>query len=136
MKSQVIVFTIAIALILLTSCKKDEKKIEPTPSIVGQWVYEYELLSDGTKVFDNPYALLEFEYSDGFILNEDNTGNSVWYNDINGDFEWSSDNSILTISVTRSNGSIDKFEYQISDLNESSMGFESPKGHKYLMIKQ
>lgn len=136
MKIQTLFFTIVVALILITSCQKDDNQIESIPSVVGQWKYEYEILSDGTKVFDNPYALLEFEYSDGFILNDNNTGNSVWYDKVNGDFEWTTNNSILIISITKSDNSIDKFEYQISNLNEKSMELETPKGAKYLMKKQ
>lgn len=135
MKTPSLFFAILAALTLITSCKKDDNPIEPIPGVIGQWEYEYEILDDGTKVFDNPYALLEFEYSDGFILNDNNTGNSIWYDNINSAFEWRMDNSTLIISVTRTDNSIDSFEYQISNLDENSMEFETPIGYKYLMKK-
>lgn len=133
-KSQILYLSLIV--LLIGSCQKDDMAFEPKLSIVGEWKYEFEILSDGTKLFDNPYALLEFEYSDGFILKENGIGNPQWFNTINGDFEWLYDDFKLTISVTRSDNSIDQFEYIISNLTNSSMEFKTPKGHKYLMIKQ
>lgn len=132
MKFKITLLTIATILSLL-SCQKDEQITKPELSIVGEWVYEYELLSDGTKDFDNPYALLEFEYSDGFILKENGTGNSVWNDVINNNFDWTSDNSKLIISLIES---ANIFEYKVSILTDETMFFETPKGHKYFMNKQ
>lgn len=134
MKHQILM--LIIILFTTIGCENQDSNITPNNVIIGEWIYEYELMSDGTKNFDNPYALLEFTYSDGFILNEDGTGHSVWNEVINENFEWVFNNSKLTISVTRSDNSIDKFEYQISNMNESSMQFESPKGYKFMLRKK
>lgn len=136
MKSKLAFAPFFSLLILFNACKSQNQVIEPELEIVGHWKYQYELLSDGTKKYDNPYALLEFEYSDAFILKENNTGNSVWYDTINGNFEWISSDSILTIIVTRQDSSIDQFQYSISNLDEVSMEFQSPNGNKYFMVKQ
>lgn len=132
------ILTLIAILMVVICCQKDDHKMDSTNEIIGKWIYEYELKSDGTKDFDNPYALLEFEYSDGFILNEEGTGSSVWYDSINGNFEWLSDNrnSKLIISVIRTDNSIDEFEYSMSILDENSMEFETPKGHIYRMNKK
>lgn len=127
---------ILIILPSFLSCKVNDQLDEPELSIIGEWEYQYQLLSDGTKDFDNPYALLEFEYSDGFILNEDHTGSSVWYDKINGSFSWTRNDMKLIITVSREDSSVDYFEYQISKLEESAMEFQSPNGSTYLMIKK
>ena len=139
-KPQTLPVLLIATVILIIGCKRDyiidDRVIEPELSIVGEWKYEYEILRDGTKELENPYAILEFEYSDGFILKENGTGNSLWNNSINGDFEWTDNGFKLKVSVERADNHIDQFEYNLSNLTENSMEFETPKGHKYLMIKQ
>ena len=130
------ILVISILSGFLFSCKKE--KIGPSTSLIGKWKYEYEILKDGTKNHDNPYALLEFEYSDGLILHADKTGNSLWYDRINNPepFGWSFDDSKLKIVVSYSDGSSKEFEYSIINLKDNSMDFQTPKGSKYHMLKQ
>lgn len=78
---------IAVGLLLFFSaCTKN--KIEN--NLIGTWEFEYEILKFGSKNYDNPAYLMNFEYSDGFILNEDGTGSTIWYGNQNSEFEWSS----------------------------------------------
>lgn len=136
MRPKLLLLPTIVIFFLFSGCQSEDQIIEPELNILGHWKYQYELLNDGTKRYDNPYALLEFEYSDAFILKEDKSGNSIWFDTINGDFEWSNNNLELVITVTREDQSVDRFEYQISNLEEGSMEFESPNGSKYFMVKQ
>lgn len=131
-----IIAAVMMVLIAITACQQDEPMVESSHEIVGEWMYEYEIMEDGTKKFDNPYALLEFEYSDGFILKEDGTGNSIWFGEINDDFEWARDESRLFVHVAKSNGAVDEFVYGISNMTDTSMRFSTPKGHTYRMNKR
>ena len=135
MESKIIAAVMMVS-IVITGCQKDEPIVESSHELVGEWIYEYEIMEDGTKKFDNPYALLEFEYSDGFVLKEDGTGNSIWVGEINDDFEWIRDESRLFLQVRKSNGSVDEFVYGISNLTDISMRFSTPKGHIYRMKKR
>ncbi|MEE9431658.1 MAG: hypothetical protein V3V16_11490 [Melioribacteraceae bacterium] len=126
----IVVFTFLIA------CNKDSQIVEPKLSIVGEWNAEYEILSDGTKDYRVQYAILEFNYSDAFILKENKKGHSIWFDNINGDFEWTRDNSKLTITVTQFDSTREDFEFQLSELKNHSMVFDTPKGHKYLLSKK
>lgn len=119
----------------ITSCQK-EKPMNLENSLIGEWTHEYEITEEGLKNFDQPYALLEFNYSDGFILNEDGLGKSVWLESTNDDFEWEFNNPKLIFSLKRSDDTIDKFEFLISNLTENSLVINSPKEHKYFMTKK
>lgn len=138
MNNQPITFLITLTVsVLLLNCSVSESKEDLESQLIGEWQFRYEILSNGSKEYDNPYALLEFDYSDGFILKADNTGKAVWFESVKDyDFDWNAMESTLSISLNRSNGSIDTFEYLISDLTETSMYFGSPKGHKYFMTKK
>ena len=118
---------ISIATGLLFSCQKEN--IDPTSSLVGKWKYEYQILNDGSKSFNNPYALLEHTYNDGFILNSNQKGNTTISGSINDkEFEWAVNDSQLKIIVPYSDGSTKEFLYVISNLGENSMNFQAPKG--------
>ena len=123
---------------LFLQCNVSEpKEVDLETQLIGEWESQYEILSDGSKSYDNPYALLEFEYSDGFILKADNFGSTVWYDEVKDNyFEWEATESKLIISLVRSDNTIETFEFQIYDLEETSMLFESPKGHTYFMTKK
>jgi hypothetical protein len=62
----------------------------------------------------------------------------MWFDRINNPepFEWSFDDSNLKIVISHSDGSSKDFEYSISNLKDNSMDFQTPKGHKYHMLKQ
>lgn len=122
--------------LVLFSCQKE--KIDSSAYLIGQWEHEYTHLEDGSKKFDNPYALLEFDYSDGFILYENNTGHSWWMGRINNpkEFEWRYDDATLTISVSHPDGSNADFEFSLPSLSEHSMVINTPKGFTYSMKKQ
>lgn len=136
MKIRFTILTFLSLLIVVIGCKKDSEIIKPGLKIVGEWKYQYELLEDGTKEYKNPYALLDFEYSDGFILKENNLGHSVWYDKVNGNFEWTMNDSKLIFTVTKADNSVEDFEYQISNQKEDSMMFESLDGSHFFMIKK
>jgi hypothetical protein len=116
------------------ACKK--KIVEN--NLVGEWKYEYRLLEDGTRDYQEPYALLGWNYSDGFILYEDGTGYSVWYDSINSDkFAWSNTRNLMTMQVTQPNNEIHEFDYTITEVKENSMFLEDVnKGNKYFMNKK
>lgn len=123
---------LVVAVLFFSSCKK--QKIER--DLTGTWVYEYEIMEDGTKKYDNPYALMDFNYSDGFILNDDGSGSTIWYDNPNGDIEWSNTNNKLIIHGQYWNGELTDYEYSIEDVKSTSLIFENYKGHKYYMEKQ
>ncbi len=120
-----------LSICLLSSCEKTVEEI----SILGKWESEYLLLEDGTKNFDPPYALLEFEYSDAFELLDDGIGKSYWFNAENGSFDWTFENGILTCKIPGPNNTIASFEFITSQLSERSMDFETPQGHTYHLIR-
>lgn len=127
-----------IGLVLLSlsiSCTKTDTDISES-NLIGEWNYVYELLDDGTQIYDDPFALLEFNYSDGFRLNENNTGNSIWFDSINGDFEWVIQDDKLIFTITLDKDTIKDFEYTISDFNQNTMMFSTPKNHTYLLSRQ
>ena len=62
-------------------------------------------------------------------------GHSIWFEKVNGDFEWIRMNTKLTITVTHHDSTIKQFEFQMSDLKNNSMIFETPKGYKYFLEK-
>ncbi|MTB50751.1 hypothetical protein [Lewinella sp. W8] len=132
MKPIVKALILLATLLLLISCEK-ERMTDPEVISLGKWVYVYELREDGTRDFENPYALLEFEYSDGFILNEDGTGHSIWYDNINDDFTWRRNGGILTFVVEHPDGTIDEYEYHYSPESPTSLFFDTPEGRTYLM---
>ena len=90
---------------------------------------------------ETTYALLEYNYSDGFILYPDRrTGNSMWFggvNDAAGErFQWILVDEAWTITLTRSDGSKEDFTFQVSDLTDSRMDLQTPKGFRYQLGKQ
>ncbi len=130
MRLNLSLLTLILAFIVL-GCNKDDNQ-----TLIGEWGYEYELMDDGTKNYEHPYALLEYEYSDGFILKKDKSGNPIWNENINGEFEWTKNWNKLLLYVTRDDNSIDEFNFKISNVTNTSMFFETPKGHKYKMKKK
>lgn len=129
-----LIFFLCFIVLGLCSCKK--KIVENR--LIGEWQCEYELLEDGTKDYADQYALLDWNYSDGFILYKDGTCQSTWLGVINSDkIEWSNSKDLLTIHVPRSNGEIEDFEYFISDVKKNSMFMEyQAKGYKYYLNKK
>lgn len=123
-----------VAGIMMSGCHQQPlgKQVE----MYGQWACAYQLRDDGTKNFDSPYNLLEFEYSDGFILNADGSGKVVWYEKENGDFAWEKTGSKLVFQVMRTENNSENFEFKISDLTAKSMLLESPGGKQYVMEKK
>ena len=119
--------------IFLLGC---EKKIEPEISLLGEWISEYEIMEDGTKNFDDPYAILVFEYSNGFILEENGQGSSIWNGAINGAFEWTKMDNKILMFVPGPNNSTSTFEFQISNVTNESMDFYSPKEHRYFLTRK
>ena len=120
------------AILLFGSCKKE--KIEQ--NLIGTWVFEYEILDDCLKKYDNPYALLDFTYSDGFVLNDDGSGSTTWYNSPGGEIEWSNTKNKLIIHDQYWSGELIDYNYSIKDIKSTSLVFENYKGHKYYMKKQ
>ena len=129
-------FLLAVVAGLMASCEKKNEQVAPTPSLIGEWMFEYTILEDGSRNYDDPYALLEFEYSDGFILKENGQANSVWYQKVNGEFEWEKAGEQLIFSVTRPDNSVDTFTFEFSDLTLASLLLKTPKGHVYKMLKK
>ena len=121
-----------VMMLFICSCKKEKIKRDLT----GTWVYEYEIMEDGTKKYDTPYALMDFNYSDGFILNNDGSGSTIWYDTPNGDIEWSSAKDKLIIHNQYLNGELTDYEYSIEEVKTTSLMFENYKGKKYYMKKQ
>lgn len=125
-------FYFVILMLFISACKKE--KIEW--DLTGTWVYEYEIMEDGTKKYNNPYALMDFNYSDGFILNDDGSGSTIWYDTPNGDIEWSGTKNKLIIHDQYLNGELTDYEYSIEEVKSTSLIFENYKGQKYYMKKQ
>lgn len=117
-------------------CDSDEDSIiDPYHQLLGYWKYEYELLDDGSKNYNNPYALLEFTYSDGFILEENKVGSSVWYDSINGEFNWEFKEGALILTVSYDDGAVKEFVHSLTEIRENTLIFNSLKGHTYFMRK-
>ena len=128
-----IFLAISLLSICLFSCGKE--KIENR--LIGEWKFESQILEDGTFRTDPPYALVEFEYSDGFILNKNNKGFTIWNELINGDeFSWSNTKKFLIIKVENSSGNTTEYEFKISNVENHSMNFETNEGKKYLLKKE
>lgn len=122
--------------LMAVACTKSNEIIDNELDLVGEWTYEYTIREDGSRDYDNPNALFDYNYGDGFILNDNHTGHSVWYDEINGDFEWLSTDSKLTISVWRFDKGIAEFEFELSNRTNSSMILDTPKGNRYLLHKK
>lgn len=123
-----------ISILIVSSFLSCKKGATPTDTLVGTWKYEYELKSDGTRDYGNPYALLQFEYSDGFILYDNGTGNTMWYDKINDPepFEWSYKSGKIRVEVSN----VPKaFEYGVANLKEGAMNFTTG-GREYYMTKR
>ena len=131
MKNKLITFL--GALLIISACNKPEKI---KSHLEGTWVCEYEIMEDGSKNFSAPYALVDFNYSDGFTLNEDGTGSTMWYGAPNGDIEWSNTKEKLIIHDQYWNGELINYEYSIENVTSSSMEFENYKGHRFGMKKE
>lgn len=119
-----------VVCLLLIACRRPLPT--PTPEeedLIGTWRSLYEYLPDGTKDSSNvPYALLEFEYSDGFILKEDDLCDVVWLGLVNApDLTWTLKEETLRIHDT---------DFTISDRTANQMDFATPKGHKYRLEKR
>lgn len=131
MKIKNIIIAVGI-LLILSACKKN--RIEN--NLIGTWECEYEILEDGTKDYDAPYAIMDFQYSDGFILNEDGTGSTIWYDVSNSEIEWSSTKNKLIIHNQYLAGELTDYEFSIKDVKSNSMVFENYEGHKFYVIKK
>ena len=133
---------IATVLTLSVGCGRESGGPDPTAMMVGTWKITATIDEDGTRVpAETTYALLEYNYSDGFILYPDRrTGNSMWYggvNDAAGErFQWILVDEAWTITLTRSDGSKEDFTFQVSDLTDSRMDLQTPKGFRYQLEKQ
>lgn len=99
-------------------------------SLQGTWVVDFTYLPDGGKDPNQqaPYALLEFEYSDSFTLKAGQLCDVIWQGSINAeDLFWSLEGETLSIHDT---------DFTLSNIQEDQMDFETPKGHKYRLIRQ
>ena len=132
---RIIFSTLIFSLLILSSCKK-----EPLfdKSLAGKWEAEYELMEDGSKSFTPPWALLEFEYSDAFILHEDQTLTILWTEKTNNSLKckWFGSNSNLTIHAGNPDGSSRVFDYKITRISENRIILQTPKGHKWMMKRE
>ena len=125
-----------IAIIVITiGCRKDENTSKP--DIIGQWNFDYLLNLDGTKDYRNPYSMLSFGYNDGFVLNYDSTGNTVWYGEINDKFEkWRFENNELKIQIIRDSIKVDEFNFDILHLDNNRMIIKTPENNgSYFLLK-
>jgi len=127
-----ILFLLSISLFIYSSCRPLPA---PNPddtekdSLQGAWTIEFGYKPDGS-VDPNTsrYALLEFEYSDGFILKENDLCDVVWNDQINAkDLSWSYTEGKLLIK---------EHSFIVSNLQEDQMDFETPKGYRYHLIKK
>lgn len=127
-----LLFFISLSLLIFSSCRPLPAPSPEEPekdSLQGAWTIEFGYKPDGS-VDPNTsrYALLEFEYSDGFILKDNALCDVVWSGQINAkDLSWSYQEEKLTI-----NG----YVFIVSELQEDQMDFETPKGYKYHLIKK
>ncbi|MFT5820535.1 MAG: hypothetical protein ACI8ZM_001778 [Crocinitomix sp.] len=131
MKIKNIVIAVGV-LLIFSACKKN--RIEN--NLIGTWEFEYEILDEGSKDYDLPYALMDFGYNDGFILNEDGTGSPTWYGEDSEGFEWSSTKNKLIIYNRYWAGELTNYEFSIKNVKRTSLTFENYKGHKYYMKKK
>lgn len=120
--------------LLLSACHRSLPPPEPEDpekeSLYGTWVVDFTYLPDGNKDPNkqDPYALLEFEYSDSFTLKAGQLCDVIWQGNVNApDLSWSLEGEILTIHGT---------DFVISDFQEDELDFATPKGHKYRLVKQ
>lgn len=137
MKNQgrIIFSTLIFSLLILNSCKKEPLYDK---SLAGKWEAEYELMEDGSKSFTPPWALLEFEYSDAFILHEDQAVTILWAERANSSIKckWFGSNSNLTIHANYPNGNSSAFDYKITRISENRIILLTPKGHKWMMKRE
>lgn len=132
---------IILIVISLFSCKKEDIRDD----YYGYWSFEYSLLDDGTKNYNFPYAMMEYNYSDAFKLCEDKTGYSRWdqgsisldsVSNLNclAEFDWNIiDNTILRIDLKDNSIVNNVLDFKISDFSNETMLIESPKGFKYFV---
>jgi hypothetical protein len=124
-----------VSVVLLFSCEKE--KVAPASDLIGEWNYEHHILNDGSKSTAGSYALLKHTYSDGFILYENKTGNTLYGGGINDkEFKWNYKDSRLKVIVTHADGSAQETEYVLSDLNGNSMYIHSQTNDFKFFIKK
>ncbi len=129
--------------ILFLSCSRQD--IHPTEGrLVGEWDFLYEYLADGTTTDSfttsvgttHPYAMLGFEYSSGFILNEDESFQISWYSQISQPFDgqkWELVKDTLLLTP-REDGPV--YQYLISNLSRDGLDFENlDKGVKWRLMR-
>lgn len=133
MKKALLLILVSVG--LLFSCKKE--KVDPTSGLFGEWNYEHHIMQDGSKSTAGAYALLVHTYSDGFILYENKTGNTLSGGVINDrEFKWDYEDSSLKIIVTYADGSTQETEYILSDLKGNSMYIQSQTNDIKYFIKK
>lgn len=134
MKKALLLILVSVG--LLFSCEKE--KVDPASGLIGEWNYEHHIMEDGSKSTSGTYAILDHTYSDGFILYENKTGNTLSGGGINDrEFSWDYKDSSLKIIVTYPDGSTQETEYILSDLKGNSMYIQGPtNNNKYFIRKK
>ena len=127
---------ILVSVSLLFSCEKE--KADPASGLIGEWNYEHHIMESGSKSTTGAYALLVHTYSDGFILYENKTGNTLSGGGINDvEFEWGYKDSRLDITISYPDGSTKETEYILSDREANSMYIQSSTNEiKYFIRKK
>lgn len=140
-------FTVISSLILLAvialSCSR--RIIRPTEvRLLGEWDFLYEYLADGTKTDSfttsvgstHPYAMLGFEYSSGFVLNEDESFLITWYSRESQAFDghkWELKKDTLVLTPREDGPS---YHYLVSNLSRNGLDFENlDRGVKWRLMR-
>lgn len=121
-----------VSALVFTSCNKTETTEE---LLWGQWNFTHAIQEDGSIDTQSPYSLVEFTYSDGFILTENHEGSTIWFEQVNENFQWSFADSKLKMTVLYDNQESNTFVFEIDELTHETMIFKTPKKHTYLLTK-